>query len=468
MMRVFRTICVLLALIMSANTAAAEPGGETQRVLDSVMESIIEQGNGKSLAGLAVEAILDGEVVYQYAGGRRFIDNDNSANDLPFETDTRVRIASVSKSFIAVGIMQLVEQGMIDLNADVSDYLGFELRNPNYPDTTITCRMLLSHTSSLRDGEHYTIAPDHALRACFEPHGAYYENGAHFAGEGQAPGEYFSYSNLNYGLLGTILEAVSGERLDRYMYEHVFRPMGIGASFHLSDFDHSEMSKLAVIYRKNYKTDDGETESGGWSPRFDDIAYRSLDDSAVFVADPEREGNFRVASVKDYVPGTNATIFSPHGGLRISADELAIFVQMLMNNGTINGNRILKPESVDAMFTPVWTWNGSNEKSNGDAVGGLYACWGLGIQIITNGAYNEGFGDNFLENGAAQPLNLAGHYGNAYGEFSVFMLDRDARAGFVYVCNGVEYYYYYGNYSANWIWAEEIVTALYDQIFSMN
>lgn len=468
MMRVFSTICVLLALIMSANIASAEPGGETQRVLDSVMDSEIERDDGLALAGLAVEAILDGEVVYKYAGGRRFIDNDNSANDLPFGTDTRVRIASISKSFVAVGIMQLAEQGMIDLNADVSDYLGFMLRNPYYPDTPITCRMLLSHTSSLRDGEYYTLGPDHALRECFEPYSVYYENGAHFAGEGQPPGAYFSYANLNYGLLGTILEAVSGERFDRYMYEHVFQPMGIEASFHLSDFDESEMNKLAVIYRKEYNDDGLSRESAKWIPRFDDLAYRNLDDSAVFVADPEREDSFRVAAVKDYVPGTNATIFSPHGGLRISADELAVFVRMLMNGGTINGNQVLKPESVDTMFTPVWTWNGSRDNSNGDTVGGLYACWGLGIQIITNGVYSDGFGDNFLENNSAQVLNLAGHYGNAYGEFSVFMLDRDARAGFVYVCNGVEYYYYYGNYSANWIWAEEIATVLYDQIFSMN
>ena len=466
-MRKFSAVCVLLALIMSLSTNFAEAESETPKALDLAMESVIDRDDGRSLAGLAVEAIRDGEVVYRYADGRRFIDNNNPERDLPFETDTRVRVASVSKTFVAVGIMQLVEQGKIDLDTDVSDYLGFELRNPSFPDTAITCRMLLSHTSSIRDGNRYSIALGHTLRECFEPQGAYYEDGAHFAGKEQKPGEYFSYANLNYGVLGTLLEAVSGERFDRYMLEHVFRPMGVGASFHLSDFDESEMDKLAVIYRREYNTYGEAEDDSGWVPQIDGLDYRSLDADSVFVPDPKNEDGFIVASVKNYVPGTNATIYSPHAGLRISADELAECVRMFMNDGTVNGNQILTPESVDTMFTPVWTWNGSEDNSNGDVWGGLYACWGLGIQIITNGAYNNGFGDNFLEDGFAQKLKLAGHYGNAYGGFSVFMLDRDAKAGFVYICNGTECSNYsYGNYSQNWIWAEEIVTALFENIFN--
>ena len=465
-MRGSGVVCVLLILIMSAITPFAEAGSDVRQLLDSAMESVIDRDDGRSLAGLAVEAIQDGNVVYKYAGGRRFIDNDDPENDLPFETDTRVRAASVSKTFVAIGIMQLAEQGRIDLDADVSDYLGFELRNPNFPDITITCRMLLSHTSSIRDGNRYSVAPGHALRECFEPQGAYYDDGAHFAGDGQAPGEYFSYANLNYGVLGTLLEAVSGERFDRYMTEYVFRPMGIGASFHLADFDEAGMDNLAVIYREESGSNGSGAAVGSWVPQFDDLACRDPDMNSVYIADPENEGGFRAVSAEDYVPGTNATIFSPHAGLRISADELAVCVRMFMNGGIINDSRILTSESVDAMFTPVWTWNGSKNNSNGDVWGGLYACWGLGIHIITNGVYNSGFGDNFLADGSAQILNLAGHYGNAYGGFSAFMLDRDAGAGFVYLCNGMECSNYcYGSYSQNWIWAEEIVTALYENIF---
>ena len=462
--------CLWLALTMAGGAAVAEISPEAKQALDATMAGVIDREDGKSLAGMAVEAICDGEVVYAFAGGRRIIDDADPANDRPFETDTRVRIASVSKTFVAVGIMQLAEQGAIDLDADVSQYLGFELRNPNYPDTAITCRMLLSHTSGIRDGELYSIAPDHALRECFEADGAYYEDGAHFAGEGEAPGVYFSYSNLNFGILGTILEAVSGERFDRYMRAHVLEPMGIGASFSLSDFDADGLDKLAVIYRKEYDEDGWAVEGSGWIPQFDAVEDRNGDADTVAVANPDSEGGFHFASAAGYVPGVNATIFSPQGGLRISADELATYVKMFIDGGTVNGNQILKPESVEAMFTPEWTWNGSEDESNGDAEGGLFACWGLGIHIITNGAFNDGYGDNFLEDVSAQRLNLAGHYGDAYGEFSIFMVDREAKAGFVYVCNGTECDYYnepsYGDYSENWIWEEEMVTALYENIFN--
>ena len=65
----------------------------------------------------------------------------------PLIRNTRLRVASVSKMFTVFGVMQLVEAGKIDLDEDVSRYLGFELRNPNFPDEKITVRMLASHTS---------------------------------------------------------------------------------------------------------------------------------------------------------------------------------------------------------------------------------------------------------------------------------------------------------------------------------
>ena len=83
-----------------------------------------------------------------YTSGDRYIDAADPANNLPLALDSRYRTASISKTFAAVGAMRLVEQGKLDLDRDVSDYLGFTLRNPNYPDKAITTRMLLSHTSS--------------------------------------------------------------------------------------------------------------------------------------------------------------------------------------------------------------------------------------------------------------------------------------------------------------------------------
>ena len=80
--------------------------------------------------------------------------------------------------------------------------------------------MLASHTSSLRNGgnedESYTSPPHESIGEFFRPDSPRWANGAHFAPKGQAPGEYFCYCDLNYGVLGTVIEAVTGERFDKY------------------------------------------------------------------------------------------------------------------------------------------------------------------------------------------------------------------------------------------------------------
>lgn len=161
------------------------------------------------MPGVGAPVIKDGRLVYEKTLGSRYIDNENTQNNLPLTRDTKLRIASLSKVFVAAAYMQLSEEGKIDLDADISCYLGFTLRNPNYPDTPITSKMLLSHTSSLRDGEVYTIPSKYSLQELFRPDGIFYEGGAHYAPYGEAPGEFFCYTNLNYGILGTIIEKVT-------------------------------------------------------------------------------------------------------------------------------------------------------------------------------------------------------------------------------------------------------------------
>ncbi len=419
---------LLAALLLGGCSSTTD---KTKESVDATMEAIANRSDGCSLAGLGVAAIKDGEVVYEHVEGNQYYGTNNEK----FSADTHVRIASVSKTFVAVAIMQLYEEGKLDLNEDVSSYLGFTLRNPNFPDTPITLTMLLSHTSSLRDGETYNIPVDHAISECFIDEGsAYYEDGAHYASE--APG-YFSYANINYGVLGTIIERVSNERFDIYLKKHVLEPMGIEASFNVADLN---TANLATVYRKNYG-DDGYALSDEWIAQVDD------------------KDDMKYVDASNYVLGTNGTIFSPQGGLRISLHELETYVQMYLNNGSINGNQILSKETIDLMLTPVWTYNGEN----GDSESGLFSSYGLGIHLVTSGKYNDGYGDTFLEN---EELDMAGHYGDAYGMFSIFMFDRDNNRGFTYLTNGAECDVYnepsYGKYSENWVWEEEMVTALYE------
>ena len=440
-----------------------------KKALDSDMDAVLNL-DGLNLSGMAVVAVKDDKIVYEYGGGYRYIDNDNPDNNKPYEPTTRQRIASVSKTFVAVGIMQQVEKGKIDLDTDVSDYLGFTLRNPNFHDTPITCKMLLSHTSSLRDGEAYSIEPQYALSEFFLPNGKYYEDGDHFAGKGQAPGEYFSYANINFAVLATIIECVSGERFDQYETKHIFKPMGIGASYTVSDFSEKEMDNLAATYGKEWDKNGAPIEGSDWVPIIDDYNGEVQPANTTYVTNPDSGGDPILASLDDYKIGTNASCFNPAGGLRISAHELGEYIQMWINDGTaVTGKQILTKKSVDEMFTPVWTWNGEDKagKTNGDFEYGLFACWGLGIQIITNGKYYDGYGDTFLKD--SSDLNLAGHYGDAYNAFSIFMVDREGKTGFAYTVNGSEVDIYselcYGKFSENWIWEEMIVKSLYKNIF---
>lgn len=97
------------------------------------------------MRGLQIEITKNAEQIFYHNKGIK-----NNAND-PVDANTLFRVASCSKSFSSVAIMQLVEQGKLKLNDTVSDILGFEVKNPHFPDVPITVEMLLSHQSSLAE-----------------------------------------------------------------------------------------------------------------------------------------------------------------------------------------------------------------------------------------------------------------------------------------------------------------------------
>src|SRR5207248_940849 len=125
--------------------------------------------------------------------------------------DDPVRVASVSKMVTTIGVMKLVEQGKLDLSSDVSRWLGWSLRNPSFPDRAITLRMLLSHTSSVREhDDDYVIPLGGSLQTVMQdPKNWDPQHG---------PGDnYFRYTNMNFPIVGSIVEKVTGERFDIWM-----------------------------------------------------------------------------------------------------------------------------------------------------------------------------------------------------------------------------------------------------------
>lgn len=100
--------------------------------------------------GLAVAVVKGDKIIYNHSFGWK-----DRENKVPLAEDDIFRIASISKSFSVVAIMQLIEAGKMTLDDDVSDLVGFKVRNPRFPETPITLRMLLSHTSNINDRQAY-------------------------------------------------------------------------------------------------------------------------------------------------------------------------------------------------------------------------------------------------------------------------------------------------------------------------
>ena len=405
--------------------------------------------------GYAVMAYKDGELIYQRTGGNRYIDPEDPAKNLPMEMDTRFRTASISKTFATIGAMRLVEQGKLDLDADVSQYLGFELRNPNYPDKAITTRMLLSHSSSIQDGSVYTIAPEYSIQEFFTPEGKYWNDGEHFEnsadGIDRSPGNWMHYSNLGFGVVGTIIECISGQRFDIYMKENVLEPMGLKASYNPGHFTAEEIKDLAVLYQ-------AVEENGPALAQIDDYRGVPQDPNKVLITNPDLQDAITLVSMENYEIGTNATLFSPQGGLRISAEEMKAMVELFLNDGVVNGKQILTKESVDEMFKHQFSYDPAKENANTYA--GLLNYYGLGIWHMSG----EYLGDSMVKD---RKIPMAGHFGEAYGLLAGIWFDREKDIAIYMSMTGQNEpdFLNYGEFSGMYLWEEMFYAALLDNLY---
>jgi CubicO group peptidase (beta-lactamase class C family) len=313
--------------------------------------------------------------------------------------DDPVRIASITKLHVALGVMRLVEQGKLDLDRDVSEYLGWRLRNPNFPDAPITLRLLLSHRSSLTDGIDYALPVDTSVqRAVADPKA--WES-AH------APGTFFHYTNLNFPVIATVMEQATGERFDRLMQRLVLTPLGLEACFNWTTCSDSTVARAVVLYAPDGK------------PVKDDLQARRPACPVVAAADG--------SCAWETVPlGANGALFSPQGGLRISVRDLARVGAMLLRDGRLpDGTVFLKPESLAEMRRLHWRFDGSN----GETEQNFYCAYGLATQILAQCPPGD---DPF---GGGRPL--IGHAGDAYGLRSGLWIDRATGRGIAYFATGL-------------------------------
>lgn len=325
--------------------------------------------------GASVVAVKDNRIIYSRAFGYNPNYNDTTLR-MTIPSDGVYVIASISKSFIATAIMQLVERGKLKLEDDVNKYLVFRVRNPKYPDTPITVRMLLNHRSTIND-KHYgwnlnQINPGRGKnwQECYNDY---------------MPGTKFSYCNLNYNLLGAIIEKASGERFFDYIDENIMNPLGLNASYNLTKIDSTRLVKAL---------------------KYDSKEKKFKKDASIY------NYQYYDKQLKKYKLGYSTASFSPSGGVKISAVDLARYMMMHMNYGECNGKRVLQRESVVEMWRPQGKDN--NAKAYFHDYGFSFSRWD---EIVE--------GESFI-----------GITGGAHGIHSAMYFNPEKKYGFVVICNG--------------------------------
>lgn len=318
-----------------------------------------------------------------------------------FDERQPFRVASVSKMVCTFGFMTLIARGLINLDDDVSQYLGAPLRHPSFPDLTISARQLLSHTSGLRNGIDFPVPFNQALlsrldRAADEP-----DFGGWFAPPNEVPGEWFAYSDTNFAVIAQIVERITATRFDYFMRETLFAPLRLDIGYNWSGVSQLKRSRAAAACR---------WVDGGWAPQVD-----ANPPPATEVALYRAEGD-ATSTVADYFIGTNGFAFAPHGGLRLSLRDMDALARHFLGSSGDN-----------PMRTPAWIF--APDRPNGGSENEFYQAYGLGMQIPLGRPSDSFFG--------ADSADWRGHCGDAYGWMTGLWWNTRTQTTLVYAINGM-------------------------------
>jgi CubicO group peptidase (beta-lactamase class C family) len=237
-------ISILVVLILAATLTNAHPAdaGRAEKIkaaAAAVDKLFREHAASRQVPGLAYGVVYDGQLVL--SGGCGYA---NIEQKLPADAKSLFRIASMSKSFTALAILQLRDAGKLSLDDPASKYLP-EMKNLHYPTTDapeITIRHLLTHGAGLPEdnpwGDRQLARTDAELQRLIPD--------ISFA---NAPGIAFEYSNLGFALLGQIVQRVSGMEFQEYTTEKIFKPLGMNAT--VWEYEKAPQEKLARGYDRS-------------------------------------------------------------------------------------------------------------------------------------------------------------------------------------------------------------------------
>ncbi len=366
---------------------------------NSVLDDfILERLAADRVPGFAAGIVVDGQVVWARGYGWADI-----ACRVPMTADTILNIASVSKTITTTAVMQLQEKGRIDLDRDVNGYLPFRVRNPRYADVPITVRQLLTHHSSIQDGPAYqasyacgdpTISLGDWVRGYLLTGGDFYNATENFhdwaPGTENPPTERRTYSNVGFGLLGYIVETVSGVPFSQFTRERIFAPLGLAdTAWHLKEIDVERHAVPYTAVTADLELPDGIESLDSYLPATN-LPPGSMDAGSLFP--------HCLYSFPNY----------PDGLLRTSVKQLARFLAAYMNGGAVEGARILKQRTVETIlsndhFGRGLGWSATVDKKTGDTrwghgggdpgvstYMGFYAQEGVGLCLLLN---SDGIGE---------------------------------------------------------------------------
>jgi CubicO group peptidase (beta-lactamase class C family) len=302
-------ISVAYGLIASLGLNAQSENADLDHYLLKKMEK-----SGR--IGMQAAYISNGELCWTGSYGVKTFQTNDKVND-----STLFMTASISKPVTALALMKLYDQGKLNLDDDINDYLPFEVSNPNFSNDKITFRMLLSHVSSIRDhwpileidytidnGGDSPISLEDFLRSYLVEGGEYYNSEKNFYAV--APGKQEKYSNVGFDLIGYLVERISGKPFNEFMRKEIFQPLKMYNTYwFLSEIPHDN---IATPHNMPYK-----------------------------------ETDFKGTQILKHFgyPGY------PSGQLRTTVSDYAQYLKMMVNEGMVEGKPFLSKQTIDEFLT---------------------------------------------------------------------------------------------------------------------
>jgi CubicO group peptidase (beta-lactamase class C family) len=381
----FPVVILVLLVVLSFVLPKQEYKSDTASSLAQLIPPLMEEA---AIPGLAIAKISNGRTSTLQTYGRASIDRGRLVDE-----DTLFNIASISKPVMGLVLLQLVDQGLLELDRDINEYLPFTINNPHAENEEITIRHLASHSSGIDDyydinsyaiNRDSSVSLEQHLRSLLTPDGTHYDNGQYYLN--QMPGEGRKYSNLAAGLAGYLVEAQTGLTLAEYSQTHLFKSLGMtNTSWLLHDLD---MDKVAVPYEVEqcipYLPICADTES----PKLNFLISEYFDPPFAF---------------KHFEPYPHfGNPQYPDGGVRSSIKDLSVFLESLLNNRDKTGNALLSKELYEEMFK---------------------------LQLDKEVSDSQRF---FWRDNA---MGLTGHMGSDLGVFTSLYFDPETKTGFIILMN---------------------------------